>query len=55
MPQEATLLRQQGVHFLQGYHFGKPTIEQPWHARHQADQQWGKGQGKRLRYSSAAS
>jgi diguanylate cyclase (GGDEF)-like protein len=32
--EEATLLRQQGVHLLQGYHFGKPSIERPWQVKH---------------------
>lgn len=30
---EATLLEQQGVDLLQGYHFGKPTIERPWQVK----------------------
>jgi diguanylate cyclase (GGDEF)-like protein len=30
--QEAAMLRQQGVDFLQGYYFGKPTIERAWTA-----------------------
>ncbi len=29
-PEEAALLREEGVGFLQGYHFGRPTIERPW-------------------------
>jgi len=29
---DAAILRQEGVRFLQGYHFGRPTLEQPWHA-----------------------
>jgi len=28
--QEAALLRREGVGYLQGYYFGKPTIEQAW-------------------------
>ena len=24
------MLRREGVHFLQGYHFGEPTLEKPW-------------------------
>jgi EAL domain-containing protein (putative c-di-GMP-specific phosphodiesterase class I) len=28
--EEAALLREEGVGFLQGYHFGRPTIERPW-------------------------
>ncbi len=28
--EEATLLKQQGVDLLQGYHFGKPSVERPW-------------------------
>ena len=28
--QEAALLREAGVGYLQGYHFGRPTIEPPW-------------------------
>jgi len=28
--EEASLLREEGVGFLQGYHFGRPTIERPW-------------------------
>jgi diguanylate cyclase (GGDEF)-like protein len=28
--EEAELLRQEGVDFLQGWHFGKPEIEPPW-------------------------
>ena len=27
---EAEALRQRGVQFLQGYHFGAPTLERPW-------------------------
>jgi diguanylate cyclase (GGDEF)-like protein len=27
---DAEILRKEGVRFLQGYHFGRPTIEQPW-------------------------
>ncbi|HUZ71826.1 MAG TPA: EAL domain-containing protein [Stellaceae bacterium] len=34
--EEAALLRREGVNFLQGYHFGRPTLERPWIARHQA-------------------
>jgi EAL domain-containing protein (putative c-di-GMP-specific phosphodiesterase class I) len=29
--EEAVLLREEGVGFLQGYHFGRPTIQRPWH------------------------
>jgi diguanylate cyclase (GGDEF)-like protein len=29
---DAAILRQEGVRFLQGYHFGRPTLEQPWRA-----------------------
>ena len=29
--EEAALLREEGVGFLQGFHFGRPTIERPWH------------------------
>jgi diguanylate cyclase (GGDEF)-like protein len=28
--QEAAILRREGVGFLQGYYFGKPSVEQPW-------------------------
>ena len=28
--EEAALLREEGVGFLQGYHFGRPTIDRPW-------------------------
>jgi EAL domain-containing protein (putative c-di-GMP-specific phosphodiesterase class I) len=28
--EEAKLLEQQGVDLLQGYHFGKPSIERSW-------------------------
>ncbi len=28
--EEAALLREEGVGFLQGYHCGRPTIERPW-------------------------
>jgi diguanylate cyclase (GGDEF)-like protein len=31
--EEATLLKQQGVDLLQGYHFGKPCIERPWQVK----------------------
>jgi EAL domain-containing protein (putative c-di-GMP-specific phosphodiesterase class I) len=27
---EAAILRREGVGYLQGYYFGKPTIEQAW-------------------------
>lgn len=27
---EAAILRREGVAFLQGYHFGRPSIERPW-------------------------
>ena len=30
--EEAALLREEGVGFLQGYHLGRPTIERPWRA-----------------------
>jgi diguanylate cyclase (GGDEF)-like protein len=30
---EAALLKQQGVDLLQGFHFGKPTIERPWQVK----------------------
>jgi diguanylate cyclase (GGDEF)-like protein len=29
---DAAILLQEGVRFLQGYHFGRPTLEQPWRA-----------------------
>ncbi len=28
--EEAAMLRREGVHFLQGYHCGEPTLEKPW-------------------------
>lgn len=28
--EEAAILKREGVAFLQGYHFGKPTLEKPW-------------------------
>ena len=28
--EEAAMLRREGVHFLQGYYFGVPTLEPPW-------------------------
>ncbi len=28
----ASILRQEGVRLLQGYHFGRPTLDQPWRA-----------------------
>jgi EAL domain-containing protein (putative c-di-GMP-specific phosphodiesterase class I) len=28
--EEATLLREEGVGYMQGYHFGRPTIERLW-------------------------
>jgi EAL domain-containing protein (putative c-di-GMP-specific phosphodiesterase class I) len=28
--EEATLLREEGVGYMQGYHFGRPTIERSW-------------------------
>jgi EAL domain-containing protein (putative c-di-GMP-specific phosphodiesterase class I) len=31
--EEAALLREEGVGFLQGFHLGRPTIERPWRAR----------------------
>jgi EAL domain-containing protein (putative c-di-GMP-specific phosphodiesterase class I) len=27
---DAAILRREGVGFLQGYHFGRPSIERPW-------------------------
>jgi len=27
---EAAILRREGVHLLQGYHFGRPSVEKPW-------------------------
>jgi EAL domain-containing protein (putative c-di-GMP-specific phosphodiesterase class I) len=27
---DAAILRQEGVRFLQGYYYGRPTLEQPW-------------------------
>ena len=32
--EEAKLLEQQGVDLLQGYHFGKPSIERSWQVTH---------------------
>ena len=29
---DAAILQQEGVRFLQGYYYGRPTLEQPWHA-----------------------
>ncbi len=29
-PEEAAILRREGVGFLQGYYYGKPTLEKPW-------------------------
>lgn len=29
---EAAMLRREGVGFLQGYYFGMPSLEKPWHA-----------------------
>jgi EAL domain-containing protein (putative c-di-GMP-specific phosphodiesterase class I) len=29
-PEEAAILRREGVGFLQGYYFGRPTLEKPW-------------------------
>jgi EAL domain-containing protein (putative c-di-GMP-specific phosphodiesterase class I) len=29
-PEEAALLRREGVQYLQGYLFGRPVIEKPW-------------------------
>jgi len=29
---DAAILRQEGVRFLQGYYYGRPTLEQPWTA-----------------------
>jgi diguanylate cyclase (GGDEF)-like protein len=29
---DAAILRQEGVRFLQGYYYGRPTLEQPWRA-----------------------
>jgi len=29
---DAAILRQEGVRFLQGFHFGRPTLEKPWRA-----------------------
>jgi EAL domain-containing protein (putative c-di-GMP-specific phosphodiesterase class I) len=28
--EEAAILRREGVKFLQGYYFGKPSLEKPW-------------------------
>jgi EAL domain-containing protein (putative c-di-GMP-specific phosphodiesterase class I) len=28
--EEASLLREEGVGYLQGYYFGRPTVERPW-------------------------
>ena len=30
--EEAQALRDRGVKYLQGYHFGAPTLERPWNA-----------------------
>jgi EAL domain-containing protein (putative c-di-GMP-specific phosphodiesterase class I) len=27
---EAAILRREGVRLLQGYHFGRPSVEKPW-------------------------
>jgi diguanylate cyclase (GGDEF)-like protein len=29
-PEEAAMLRREGVNFLQGYYYGMPTLEKPW-------------------------
>ena len=29
---ESQALRYRGVRFMQGYHFGAPTLERPWNA-----------------------
>jgi diguanylate cyclase (GGDEF)-like protein len=29
-PEEAAMLRREGVNFLQGYYFGMPTLDKPW-------------------------
>jgi EAL domain-containing protein (putative c-di-GMP-specific phosphodiesterase class I) len=34
--EEADILRRAGVGFLQGYYFGKPTLEKPWLQPHAA-------------------
>jgi len=31
--EEAALLRREGVNFVQGYYFGRPSLEKPWLAR----------------------
>ncbi len=28
--EEAAILQREGVKFLQGYYFGKPTLDRPW-------------------------
>jgi diguanylate cyclase (GGDEF)-like protein len=28
--EDAAILRREGVHYLQGYHFGRPSLERPW-------------------------
>jgi diguanylate cyclase (GGDEF)-like protein len=50
--EEAALLTQQGIDLLQGYHFGKPTIERPWQVR-RATSRLDKRQAGRI-FSSAA-
>jgi len=34
---DASILRQEGVRFLQGYHFGRPTLEHPWRGVQRAE------------------
>lgn len=33
---DAAILRQEGVRFMQGYYYGRPTLEQPWRAAQRA-------------------
>ena len=33
---DAAILRQEGVRFLQGYYYGRPTLEQPWNVAQKA-------------------
>jgi EAL domain-containing protein (putative c-di-GMP-specific phosphodiesterase class I) len=35
--QEAAILRREGVAFLQGYYFGRPSIIRPWQAEPEAE------------------
>ncbi len=52
--EDAAILRQEGVGFLQGYYFGRPSLERPWLASASADTVDAAGDGRLAAVKQAA-